>query len=285
MSCPRHRCRGPAAARRRPAARRGALRLEPPAVDRVLVHDAAGHGALPLALVLVPRLARRAVGARARRLARRRQRVPPRAADRRLRRHGRRLDRLLLRQPAHLVRLARAAGHDRARALRPSWTPRPGKSQELAHRRARRGAAARAGARGDDGGREGPRLHLAGAGPGPLPRRGSARRWRERPRATAPRTPRARAPGCATRPSTGTPRLARQTVARLLESQRSLADFRAAPEAARPDRAAAARLPAGVRRHPLERRARDAARRDRAARRCRPTPTSWTARPRARRTC
>ncbi len=188
----------PRGARRRsarPPARRVALRLERAPVDRVLVHDPAGHGSLPLALVLVPRLARRPVGARAGRLARRRQRGPTRAAGRRLRRHGRRLGRLLLREPAHLVRVARAAG---ARSSAPSttgWTRRPGRSQELAHRRDRRGAEARAGARRDDDGREGPRLHLAGRRTRTPTSRASARRWRARPRATAPPTPRARAPG------------------------------------------------------------------------------------------
>ena len=67
------------AGRRQPTARRLPLRLQRPSVGRVLVHDAAGHGSLPLVLVLVPRLARRAVGARPRGVARRRDRVPARA--------------------------------------------------------------------------------------------------------------------------------------------------------------------------------------------------------------
>ena len=97
--------------------------------------------------------------------------VPPRPARRRLRRHRRRLDRLLVRQPPHLVRLARATGHDRAGPLRRARR----RGREVAgapHRRRRRGAEARAGARRDDGGREGPRLHLARHGPGPVPRPG-----------------------------------------------------------------------------------------------------------------
>ena len=186
-----------------PSARRLPLRLERPALGRVLVHDAAGHGPLPLAVVLVPGVARRAVGPRARGLARRRDRVPPRPAHRRLRRHRRRLDRLLVRQPPHLVRLARAAGHDRAGPLRRA--ERGGREVAGApHRRGRRGAEARAGARRDDGGREGPRLHLASHGPGPVPRpgpRGGGPRGREL-RRLLPRGPGPRA--CATPPSTGT---------------------------------------------------------------------------------
>ena len=108
-----------------------ALRLERAAVGRVLVHDAAGHGSLPLALVLVPRLARRAVGARAGGLARGRERGPPRAADRRLRRHRLRLDRLLVREPPHLVRLARAAGRRSSGALYDELDAAAGRSQEL----------------------------------------------------------------------------------------------------------------------------------------------------------
>ena len=56
------------------------------------------------------------------------------------------------------------------------------------------------------------------------------------------------------------------------------------PEAARPDRAAAARLPAGLRRaSPGATCARRCTPRSRCPR-CPPTPTSWTARPRGRRT-
>ena len=235
-----------------------------PPLGRLLVHDAAGHGALPVALVLVPGVARRPVGPRPRGLARRRDRVPPRAADRRLRRHRRRLDRLLLRQPPHLVRLARAAGHDRARPLRPA--DRGGRQVAGApDRRDRRGPEARPGARRDDVGREGPRLHLASHGPGPLPRarpRGRGARGGE----LRQRLPGGPGPG----PALHRLRPARQPRAPdgrappgVADGPRRLPDR---PRAARPDGAAAARIPPGVRRDPVDRGPRHAAREGRAAR-------------------
>ena len=154
------------------------------------------------------------------------------------------------------------------RALYDELNAAAGKSQELAHRGGRRGAEARAGARRDDGGREGPRLHLAGHGPGPVPRpgpRGGGPRGREL-RRLLPRGP---GPGAALhglrparepRPADGRPPPG------VAEGPRRLPGR---PEAARPDRAAAAGLPPGLRRDPLDRRPRDAARRGRAARRAR----------------
>ena len=56
-----------------------------------------------------------------------------------VRRHRRRLDRLLLRQPPHLVRLARTAGHDRAGALRRARTRRSAGRRSCSRRRSPRG--------------------------------------------------------------------------------------------------------------------------------------------------
>ncbi len=189
----------------RPAARRGALRVERALVARLLVHDAARHGALPRALVRLPRLAGGAVGAGAGGLAGGSQRGAPRSAGRRLRRDRPGVDRLLLREPPHLVREPRAAGGGPAAALRRAagrGEPRRG----AAHRGDRRGREARARARGDDGGREAARLHLARRRTGTRGSRACARPWRTRPRATAPPIPRARAPACATPPSIATRR-------------------------------------------------------------------------------
>ena len=78
--------------------------------------------------------------------------------------------------------------------------------------------------------------------------------------------------------------IARQTVARLQESRKSLADFRSGLKPLDPTEAAAPRIPAGVRRDPVERRAGHAARSGPGPPRCPRTPPSSTGRPPGRRT-
>ena len=185
-----------------PAPRRRPLRLQRPAVGRVLVHDTAGHGALPLALALVPGLARRAVGPRARGVARRRDRVPARAADRGLRSDRHRLDRLLVRQPRHLVRLAERPATIERR-LYDELNAAAGKSQEL---------VAAAVAEGQKHVLALGEMTTAEKAHGYISRAEDQDPYLSRvreavareARATAPPTPRARGRGCATRPSTGT---------------------------------------------------------------------------------